>query len=337
MNEATIQKIIDVKPIENSDFLDAVTILGWQVVTRRGEFKIGDYCVYIMLDSIVPEKPEFEFLRKDKFRIKTKKLRGSLSQGIVFPLEILGDALAFFTGLSDIEGTDVSEILGVIHYEKPIPAELRGLMKGNFIPCVPKTDEPRIQNYPAITDELKGIAVYATCKMDGTSWTGAYVNGEMTICTRNNMLKLEGNETNSYVMMAKKYDLQNKFEKYGKNIALQGELCGPGIQKNHIELKEHQLFLFNVYFIDEQRYGDMQELIDICKEFDIPMVPIVKVWNLNETMVELLEMAEGIYPNTKNQREGIVIRPVKEMYSNVLKKRASFKCLNNLYLLKHGE
>ena len=338
MREATIQKIIDVKPVDNSDFLDVVIVLGWAVVTKRGDFKAGDYCVYIALDSIVPQKPEFEFLRKDNFRIRTKKLRGQLSQGIIFPLDILNtDAIRILQNDMNKEGCDVSEALGVIHYEKPIPVEMKGLIRGNFPPYVPKTDENRIQNYPGVVDELKGIKVYSTCKMDGTSWTCVYHNGNFQVCTRNMSLKLEGNDDNIYVRMAKKYDLQNKLEKYGKNIAIQAELCGPGIQKNHIELKEHQLYVFNVYFIDERRYGNVKDIIEICVDFEIPMVPVLNIWELKEGMVELLEMAEGYYEGTKNFREGIVIRPVEEMYSNVMKGRMSFKCLNNKYLVKHNE
>lgn len=340
MKEATIQKITNVKPVENSDFLDVVKILGWDVVTKRNQFKAGDMCVYIALDSVVPDKPEFEFLRKDNFRIKSKKLRGQISQGIVFPLDILPDEELFMSEGAEIEeyeGTDVSEALGVIHYEKPIPISLRGLVRGNFPPYVPKTDENRIQNYPGVVDELKGIEVYSTCKMDGTSWTCSYLNGEIHVCTRNNSLKLEGNDDNIYVKMFNKYDLKNKLEKYGKNIAIQAELCGPGIQKNRIELKEHQLYVFNVYFIDEHRYGNMNDVAEICTEFEIPMVPILNIWELNENMEKLLEMAEGTYKGTNNFREGIVIRPIEEMYSNVMKGRMSFKCLNNKYLVKHGE
>lgn len=340
MREATIQRILEVKPVENSDFLDVVKVLGWQVVTKRNDFKVGDLCIYVTLDSIVPEKPEFEFLRKEHFRIRTMKLRGELSQGIVFPLGILNEEWLKLLSmlLTDARiDLDVTEALGITHYEKPIPVEMKGLIKSNFPPYVPKTDEDRIQNYPAVLTELRGTKVYATCKMDGTSWTCVYHNGEIQICTRNNSLKLEGNDDNIYVRMLKKYDLQNKLEKYGKNIAIQAELCGPGIQKNRIELKKHQLYVFNVYFIDERRYGNINDVIGICVEFGLPMVPVLDVWELKENMVELLEMAKGKYEGTTNDREGIVIRPVNEMYSNVMKGRMSFKVLNNDFLVKNKE
>lgn len=86
---ASIQKIIDIKPIENADAIEKAYVLGWQVVVKKGEFKVGDLVVYIQIDTIVPDKPEFAFLAKDKFRIRTKKFRGALSQGLCLPLTIL--------------------------------------------------------------------------------------------------------------------------------------------------------------------------------------------------------------------------------------------------------
>jgi len=332
--EATIQRIIDVQPVENSDFLDVVKVLGWQVVTKRGDFRVGDLCVYIALDSIVRESMIFEFLRKEKFRIKTKRLRGALSQGIVFPITILADYPFPFLIEEDL---DISNVLGVTHYEKPIPPEMRGLIKGNFPPYIPKTDEDRIQNYPDVINELRGVKVYSTVKCDGTSWTIGCLNDEINVCSRNNALKLEGNDDNIYIKMMYKYDLQDKLLKYGKNIAIQAELCGEGIQKNHLKLKGHKLFVFNVWFIDEQRYANFEELKQVCRDLQLEMVPIIDIWYFNNSVDELLEMAKGVYEDTNNFREGIVIRPVVEMVSRAMNGRMSIKCLNNDFLLKNKE
>jgi RNA ligase (TIGR02306 family) len=86
---ASVQRIIDIQPIENADSIEVATILGWKVVVKRGEFEVGDLCIYCEIDSIMPDKPEFEFLRDKKFRIKTIKLKGQISSGIAFPLTIL--------------------------------------------------------------------------------------------------------------------------------------------------------------------------------------------------------------------------------------------------------
>jgi len=79
---ATIQKIKSLEPIPEADKIEKAIVLGWQLVVKKGDFKVGDYCVYCEIDSVLPERPEYEFLRPRKFRIKTAKLRGQISQGI---------------------------------------------------------------------------------------------------------------------------------------------------------------------------------------------------------------------------------------------------------------
>lgn len=86
---ATIQRITNVRHHNNADALDIVKVLGWEVVTKRDEFKVGELCVYICIDTILPEVPEFEFLRNKHFRIKPIQLRKEYSNGICFPLSIL--------------------------------------------------------------------------------------------------------------------------------------------------------------------------------------------------------------------------------------------------------
>jgi len=144
---ATIEKIIDLQPIKNSDFLERATIKGWQLVVKKGEFSTGDFCVYFEVDSILPIRPEFEFLRKNcwnsrynGFRIRTVKLRGQISQGIAFPLSILGDR-----NLSVLnEGYDLTEELGIQKYVPEIPSCLSGTVEGLFPNFIPKTDEERV-------------------------------------------------------------------------------------------------------------------------------------------------------------------------------------------------
>lgn len=338
---ASVQRILSVEPVANSDFLEKVLVLGWQVVVKKGEFASGDLCVYVELDSLLPDGPEWcEFMRPRGFRVRSIRLRGELSQGIVFPISILPDEeLSMSEGeeMDCYEGIDVSEILGITHYEKPIPVELRGLMRGNFPPYVPKTDEPCVQSVPDVLNELRGIDVYSTVKCDGTSVTISYKDGDFHICSRNNSLKIEGNENNIYVQTVLKYGLDKKLPKYGKNIALQGEFVGPGIQKNHLGLKEHKILMFNAYDIDNRRYLDYNKLLDICFELSLESVPYIDHFKFDFNMAQLLNMATGNYDGTKNYREGIVIRPLVEMYSRAIKGRMSFKVLNNDFLLREKE
>lgn len=334
MSLASIQKITNLRVHPNADRLELATVLGWQIVVEKDLHKIGDLVVFIEIDTIVPDLPEFEFLRNKDFRIRTIRLRGETSQGIVFPISTFGLPM----NLPLAEGTDVTEYLGIKKYEKPISQSMRGVMRGNFPSFVPKTDEPRIQSVPDVLCELKNIVCYSTVKMDGTSATYLIRDGDYQVCSRNISFKLtDENEGNVYVRLSKKYDLENKMRSLGKNIAIQGEICGPGIQKNRMNLSEVDLFVFNVFDIDNVRYLDLGDAADVVNMLGLKMVPIVECFTFDYKSIDcLLESAKGNYRGTNNRREGIVIRPIKETYSRSLRGRMSFKVVNNEYLL-HDE
>jgi len=323
---ASIQKILDIQPIANADAIEVATILGWKVVIKKDSFKVGDMCVYCEIDTVCPEKPEFEFLRDKKFRIRTCRLRGQISQGICFPMSILPEG-------SYVEGQDVSELVGIIHYEKPIPLNMSGLIKGSFPSYVPKTDEIMIQSDPSLIEELRNKDCYISLKINGTSATFSIFNGEIDVCSRN--ISLKESEGNIYWKMFKENDIEGILGRCGKNIAIQGEIAGPGIQENMLQLEKHKLFVFNVYDIDKAEYLGYSEFIEFCEKNNLTTVPIIcndLIFDL--TLDQLLIMAKGFYPDTKNHREGIVIRPLMETYSNVLGGRLSVKVLNNDYLEK---
>lgn len=116
---ASIQLIEWIKPIEGKDRIVLAGVLGWQVIVRKDEFQVGDRCVFCEIDSVLPEKPEFEFLRPKGFRIKTMKMAGVLSQGIVFPLSILPPKKKGEYELDE----DVTEVIGVTQYEPTMDKE----------------------------------------------------------------------------------------------------------------------------------------------------------------------------------------------------------------------
>jgi RNA ligase (TIGR02306 family) len=326
---ATIQKIDKLELIPNADTIEKATILGWELVVKKGEFKVGDLCVYCEIDSILPEKPEFEFLRDRKFRIKTIKLRGQISQGIAFPLSILPP------GDYPLQ-TDVTELLDIKKYEVPIPAHLAGYAKGNFPSFLRKTDEVRIQSYPGLLDEYKDVVFYTTEKLDGTSFT-FYCKGEdFGVCSRR--LELKETDDNVYWIVAKKYNLHERISKLGINIAIQGEIIGPGIQKNKYSLKDYELFVFSVFDIDSSRYYNCYDFITVINRLELKMVPLLSTdFRLNFTVNELVILSEGkSIVNPKIQREGIVFRPIEEMQDYKIG-RLSFKVINPKFLLDFNE
>lgn len=357
---ATIQKIHNITPIDKADKIETIHILGWTCVAKKGEFRVGDLCVYCEVDSILPFAPWSEFLRDknrpDKpIRIKTIRLRGQLSQGIVFPLSILN-------GVVVEEGTEVTELLGITKYEIQIPAQLAGTVKGNFPSFCRKSDETRLQSLrSSIYDELDGKECYVTLKVDGTSAT-YFCNRDYTyipqengtplisnvtfntgVCSRNLQLKEpeEGCEkVPVYWEIERKYDILNKLTSLPMNLQIIGEVYGEGIQKNKLGIKGHDLAVFSIFDIDMQSYKSYREMVEICERFGLPTVPILKQFLFHKdvhTLEYWLNYAKGKYAGTEYNREGIVVRPMSEMYSETLHGRLSFKVINNDYLEKDEE
>lgn len=370
---ASIQRIDDIKPIEGAEKIEIAIIGGWRIVVKKGEFKIGDFCVFCEIDSVFPEKPEFEFLRSKHFRIKTFKaqaykdkerkelLFSVISQGIAFQLSILGEYILSDGDIKGIDkikvGTDVTEILGIIKYEVPVSPQLMGMARGNFpTNLLPITDEERLQSRLKLLDEINDKICIVTLKEDGTSFTAYHVveanlNPEIMdleervgVCSRHIDLKEEafpGSTMNLYWEIANQYDVKNKLMDFyhdtGRNIAIQGEITGYGINGNKLGLptNTHQLHLFNVYDIDEHKYVDYMEFIMIAKKLDIPTVKTVYFGKFNFTLEQLIEMSRGKYEGTENLKEGIVIRPVEEEFSEVLQGRLSFKVISPEYSLEN--
>jgi RNA ligase (TIGR02306 family) len=342
---ASIQRVLEIRPIENADAIECVQINGWQCVTKKGEFAIGDLGVFFEIDAIPPDVALFRFLwtprtapegevvaRPTKFRIRTMKLRGTLSQGLFMPLT----QFPLLTLAGDVmEGDDVTEHLGVGKYEPPVPAGM-GNFRGTFPPVLPRTDEMRIQSHPRLLDELRGKPYAMTMKYDGTSATFFLHprDGSFHACSRNYTIE-DGD--NLYWEMARKYDIETLLRAH-PTYAIQGEIVGPGIQKNPLGLAERALFVFNVYdLVNHLPLGhdaarDWLERVGLS-----PVATVEKGESFDESIESLLTKAEGKYPNTKNEREGIVIRPCTPQHSPLLQGWLSFKAISNAYLLSEKD
>ncbi|MDP2365101.1 MAG: RNA ligase (ATP), partial [Ignavibacteria bacterium] len=306
----------------------------------RGLHKINDMVVYCEVDSVLPESPEFEFLRPRNFRIKTVKLRGQISQGIVFPLSIL-EGRKYNTDTREnstytfILGDDVTELLGITKYEPLMPACLSGLVKGNFPSFIPKTDEERIQNIPYILDTFRGHQFYLSEKLDGTSMTCYYNGHEFGVCSRN--LDLKETEGNIHWKVARQLELQRILGSYNDNLAIQGELIGEGIQGNKYKLRGHEFRIFNIFNISTGKFAEYEEILQFIQNNKLQSVPMLgSNFILNHNIDELLSMADGSSMiNMGTLREGLVVRAIPEAYHIPLG-RVSFKVISNKYLLKQG-
>ncbi len=333
---ATIRKITEIKPILGADQICAYRVGGWWVVDSLGKYEVGDLAVYCEIDSWIPHALA-PFLSKGNEprvydgiageRLRTIRLRGQLSQGLLLPANIGGICVL---GLE--VGMDVSAILSITKYEAPIPACLAGEVKGMFPSWLQKTDQERIQN---LKEELaywakEQHAWEITEKLDGASMTAYLRDGEFGVCSRN--LDLKPSETNSLWKVAVANDLELKLRRANRNIALQGELIGEGIQGNPYKSKGQDFFLFDIYNIDTNKYFTPAERKAFVDEFDIKHVPVLGTLTMDEstTIADLLMSAEGksVMGMVGCEREGLVFK--------ILDMQCSFKAISNKFLLKGG-
>jgi len=364
---ASIQKITDIRPIEGADKIMVCNILGWEVViAKRDNFKVGDLVVYVEVDSILPEKPEFEFMRERKFRVKTIKLRKQFSQGIVFPLSILPSGCKRVN-----EGDDLTEVLGIVKYdpqaqeEKSIttPQHKNKIVKYmmsfawfRFIyfklnrkdkgwpSWIAHTDEENFQVCMRMLTSRPNEEWYVGEKIDGQSgtffvervrkWGVTKLN--FGVCSRN--IRLGKPDESSYWKIARKYDLENKLLSLKKaGIVIQGEIVGGKVQGNKYALPELDMYVFNV-IENGERYS-LEKMIEFCKQHKFKCVPIIyNSWVLKnperpiqEIVKELLDWSNGkSVLNNNILREGFVLR----LKSNT---NISFKIRSPEFLLKYGE
>jgi len=404
----TVRTIDDINPIEGADAIEVATIGGWNVVTKKGEFKAGDKCVYFEIDSFLPTgNPAWQFL-VDKsprtfegvvgHRLRTIKLRGQVSQGFIIPLSATPEIT------DPQEGVDYADTFGIKKWEQPLPAELVGQAEGLFPSWMRKTDQERCQNLvndifqtedvlvdfsimaQTMTAEAlaalneKGIIEWVgdglggrwmkvnkasvddryevTMKLDGSSCTvfarstispedPSLVQTESGVCSRNLQLKVNAeNADNTFIRVALQSGLLGALEDMSRdgcgNVAVQGELMGPGIQGNRENLKVHQLFIFDVQFLDagggyltpSERGSFMRALYDRGVSPDlVKHVPVlysgVTLAELGITNVkELLAAAE--HPS--------LVHPIAE--GDVYKRMDggfSFKAISNLFLAKEKD
>ena len=335
---ATIRRIDALRPIPGADAIECAVVGGWTCVVKTGEFKEGDLAVYCEIDSWIPYEVA-PFLSKGNFphvynevkgeRLRTIKLRGQLSQGLLLPLSTLTMVESEL-----FEGLDVSFPLGITKYDAPIPAQLAGEVKGLFPSWIQKTDQERVQNLKEEFDYwLKENHTWeVTEKLDGSSMTVYLRDGEFGVCSRN--LELKPNETNSLWKVAVRTDLELKLRQANRNLALQGELIGEGIQGNPYKMKGQEFFLFDIYDIDANKYLTPAERLTFVGEHDIKHVPVIAsnaelygTLGIN-SIEEILKFAEGksVIGMTGCEREGFVFKSTTM--------QCSFKAISNKFLLK---
>lgn len=323
---ASVQRVLEKRSIVGADLIEAYRVNGWWVVDKKGAYEVGDLVVYCEVDSWIPHtlapfltKPGHyprEYLGVEGERLRTVKLKGQLSQGLLLPL--VED--------NSEEGQDFSEILGITKWEDTrYMANMDA--RGNFPDFIPKTDQERVQNLDRTLEKYFGQSFEVTVKRDGSSLT-AFVNGEESgVCSRN--VNLKETEDSAFWAAANSLSLIPKILSTGRNLALQGELMSQKIQGNYEKVQGIEWNCFDIYDIDTQEYLLPKERRELCKQLRIPHIKVVEEdFVLCHNVDQLLEMAEGPGVNAGVKREGLVFKQNNGQFS--------FKAISNSYLLKRG-
>lgn len=340
MKLATFETITEILPIEGADRIELARIQGWQSVIRKNDYKVGDKVIFVPIDTVLTPAEWNKHLwdKNDPtkpIRVKTVRLRGVVSQGLIFPSSLVS-ANEILDHMDDPdEDVSIAGLLGITKYEKPIPAHLAGQVAGDFpTKFLSKTDEDNLKSNIEVLEELRGCScVVSTVKLDGTSAT--YIkesDGTFRVCSRN--LELKDTESNVHWQMARKYNLR---EKMICGTAIQGEICGPGIQGNPMGLNEVKLFVFNYKDLDTGKY---YHRIPEAIKLDVPEVPVDAYWNqegFNLLSIDYLQdWSNKVFYENNKPAEGLVFRGIwaendEIRYSKKLQKMLSVKIINQNY------
>ena len=371
---ATVQVINNIEPIKDADMIEKATVLGWEVViAKKDNFKIGDKVIYVEVDSVMPEKPEYEFLRSRKFRIRTIKLKGQISQGLILPL---ANSLAVKTSLEI--GQDVTETLGIEKYLSPSERDefanqerlikieknrlkkymmryslfrrffLSRKQKGGFPYWVSKTDEERIQNIPHVIEQFKDHDVYVTEKVDYQSVTftskilpkfggllGKILPLKKSVFVVCSRNLLTNDKNSLYWKIAKKYKIE-VILKYNPNLTIQGEQGDTKVQGNKYGISEPTLWVFNIINHVTGEYFDYKQMMEFCSKWGLQTVPPIGFYKLNElgtNVPELVQFSKGKSVINTSIHREGIV--VRCIVNG--KKQLSFKVINPDFLLKYED
>lgn len=325
MKLASVERIRLLTPIPDAHSIELATVLGWQVIVRKGDFRVGDLAVYVPIDTTVdPARTEFAFLGKatQRARVKTAKIKGVYSQGLLLPTP----ATTTYE-----EHQDVAAEYNVQKYEKDAATQPNTTSTSPFpTEIIPKTDEDNARSVPEALTEVIGLEGYIALKLDGSSMTVISNTNTNTVrvCSRN----MEVDTAHAMYKYVTQEGIDARLKTH-KPLAIQGEFCGPALHKNRLGLKAPQWYVFTIKDLVTNTYMGLEEMEAACRELGLTMVPILERILFDETWTvdAFQQYANQVqYPN-KTPGEGIVVRPLYPVQSKVMQKPWSVKVLSQVY------
>lgn len=338
---AVIAEIEEIRPIKDADRIELVKLKGmfWQCVVQKGLHKTGDLVVYIFIDSIVPNVSELQFLADTNYRVKTKKLRGAISQGVILSLSDATNIMKRFGTDQDLVvenlsiGQDLTKFIGVKKYKKE-QQSISADAKGNFPKFFPKTDQDNVKSKKALVEKFFGCEFIITEKLDGQPVSfynieDSFGGNKFGACSRN--LEVKISDGSKFDIINKKYDIENKIK--GLSVAIQGELVGPKINGNNLKLQDFDYYVYDIFDISNQKHFSPYEVIEFCDKNNIKKVPFICSKTIGEICKDsdFYDFGAGKSTLNKNVRREGVVFSIKNTNEHG---RVTFKLLNDEYLLK---
>lgn len=324
---ASVVTIDAVNPIEGADRIEVVRVKGWNVVTSKGQFEVGDHAVYFEIDSALPLKDRrFEHFGERGTKtlpsgeqvhvLKTVKLRGQVSQGLVmglYELELYPDLPL---------GTDVTERLGVTKHEPELGGGADAV--GNFLSqYAEKTDSERVQNIaPEMLTAMGKRQWSATEKVDGSSLTVVKeLDGTVRVCSRN----LEVGPNSMHFKAAHELGVAGLL---APGETVQGEIVGPGVNGNRLKLDAPRVLVFDLW--RDRTVVPRSQWPQWALERAVPVLDIDFPATVDEAVAQADKLMSRVNP--KVQAEGIVWHTA-DGSEVVALGRSTFKVINNSYLV----
>lgn len=312
----------------NADKLDLCKIRGWQCVAQREKYKTGDLALYIPIDSVLPETLVLKLGIEKMYRkrIRSIKLRGMLSQGMLAPLDILPPGT--YPGPRGFErrptpGDDVTSLLGITKYEEPIPVHMSGVMLPQEPYFFKYTDIENYKNYPNVF--ALGEQVVVTEKLHGSSGRAAKIDGKLYVGSHN--CNLKESETNLYWRSAKLLHLEDRLQE-GEQVFW--EVYGKGVQDLTYGESGINVAVFD--FMKKGQYVDYLDFAQITTDRGWLTVPKLFAGEWNP---ETPSYAQGNSAHCPSQiKEGVVVKPLKERHSDLLQGRCITKIIGDQYYLR---
>ena len=326
---ATIREITSVFPIEGKDRIVQYELTGWLVIDAKDKYKAGDRVIFVEPDAWMPNVVAPFLTRPGKEpkvykgiageKLKTIKMGGAISQGLL--LEIKEEKYT----KCDI-GHEVTEDYGIILKEEEDAVSNPNALS-TFPSFIPKTDQERVQNINRILEKRDPNEWYQkTEKLEGQSATFYLYGDHYGICSRSQELKQD--VESNWKRNSDKFNIEAILRGLGRNLAIQGEQCGPKIEGNIYSFTDVEFFVYDIFDIDAGKYFLPKETEKFCKEHCLNHVPVLGLEvQVNSLPIgDIVSAANGASIIVNVYREGVVYKSLTD------ERGFSFKAISNEYL-----